>query len=31
MRNLGLTGAQGFYEVDNVAEMTDKVFVLKEK
>ena len=26
-----LTGAQGFYEVDNVAEMTDKVFVLKEK
>ena len=26
-----LTGVQGFYKVDNVAEMMDKVFVLKQK
>jgi len=26
-----LTGVHGFYKVDNVAEMMDKVFVLKQK
>ena len=26
-----LTGEQGFYKVDNVAEMVDKVLVIKDK